>query len=1118
MSFFWREALAEFRSGLRGGIVPLIYIGLVGYLLIWLTDAEYLRDMGAVDIPRNAPGLVYLMTSGASFFLFFAWAWVFAQAIVRDRSAQLHEVVLAAPIPLRRWLLARYVGALGVALVLGSSQVAGFLLAPGLEWIGALPAGSVGATPWLAFAWSALIFTLPLALGAGALYTVAAIHTRSVAGPFAVAAFLMLCWMVAMIVFKGNHADQAIATLLDPSGFAEAEYQVENWTPREKTTALLELTPALLANRLLWVLLPLALFAVVLARITREKLSLERAPRRRTKPAAGKPQAVPAPTRVALRPIDSRPRWGRAVAAEAAWQIKQTLNRRWFWLSIVLLVVLAVGGAFVHVVQHAYGPLVPRTELVTPLLTTMFYLIIAFVVAALAGVTLRRDHQPGFGEMFDATPAPAGARLVGAVAAVAAVTLVLALIPGLGAIVTAALAAPDSLSVLTPLLHQIAVLAPGLLELAAVSLLLHALIRRPGPAYAASILAAFIMIVNHETGLVPYPPYQIGLPVVVSLSGLAGLAPWLDKLLISNGFKLALVVLLIACAAMVMQRGTDSGWRLFVRRFRIRLFGPAGAIAATASLALVGFGALMQQRFVEYGNYESREQRIADYAQWEQAWLSTQAPFAVAGGSVDLVVRPQQRELRGHWRLEGVRTAGAFLHAGTPTGFRLGEVTVQGQPVAVRHANDHLAIPLPDCPAAGCNVELEWSLNATGWDTEGGHPWLLGNAYWLRAVDVMPRLGLDPDRILRVTADRARHGLSETVSLPAYPATPASGAVAPAGRWQWRVQIDGRHVREGETTGLLDFADAWAATAVASRIEGYRVLHDPQRTRTAQAVAQDLDAMAACVHRRLGAAVEIDTIAQWPRKLGDTTAAGRWLIVREDPHWDVDDHGTGRTVRRAAMATALARRIVQDSADLRQGSGAVLFSEGLPGAIGLLCAGEADGVPALAALMHRSTDRITEALAGSSVPVGALRDAHAGGWAAEYAPQAARDWAARQSPQQLQALLSQIRATGDVEGALAAAVGEPVATLLLGPPQATELRLDSAGLIAGGERWRWEAGGWSLVPESPEPGLYSVRDNQLVVQPAHSWNGTPSLAVDMWPSYEREPRNNVLAPGAGHVR
>lgn|GEM_PF-4232007 len=68
---------------------------------------------------------------------------------MRDRSARFNEVVLAAPVPLSGWLTARFLGALAVVTpLLGSSQVVGFLVAPVLAWLGAVPPGSMEPTPW----------------------------------------------------------------------------------------------------------------------------------------------------------------------------------------------------------------------------------------------------------------------------------------------------------------------------------------------------------------------------------------------------------------------------------------------------------------------------------------------------------------------------------------------------------------------------------------------------------------------------------------------------------------------------------------------------------------------------------------------------------------------------------------------------------------------------------------------------------------------------------------------------------------------------------------------------------------------------------------------------------
>ena len=246
--------------------------------MLVLLSADNLRDLGATNVPRNSPHLVYLMTAGQAIWLLFVWAWLFAQVVVRDRAASLHEVVLSTPISLRALLAARYLGAVGLACVLSLATGIGFLLVPPLGALGVFPPDTVGPQPFFAIGHALLILTLPSAVGTGALFLCAAIRTRGVGGPFACAAAIMLVWMVAMVVVRGADADPAMASLLDPSAFAEVEEQSNLWTPREKAVGVLEVTAPLLANRLLWTFPGLLLLIVVLRRVERERLTLERAP------------------------------------------------------------------------------------------------------------------------------------------------------------------------------------------------------------------------------------------------------------------------------------------------------------------------------------------------------------------------------------------------------------------------------------------------------------------------------------------------------------------------------------------------------------------------------------------------------------------------------------------------------------------------------------------------------------------------------------------------------------------------------------------------------------------------------------------------------------------------
>lgn len=1124
------EARAELRAGLRSGIVGLVFLGLAGYLLMSLTNADYVQKMGAADIPRNAPSLVYLMSTGCMFFLFFAWAWVFAQPLLRDRQASLHEIVLSMPNSLQALLWGRFIGAAMVGALLAGALIVGFIATPLLGWMGLVPAGSITAPPWraLLFAWAWLL--IPAGTGIGALYYLATLRTRSVAGAFGLSALLMLLWMFAVVVLKGGHINPTLAAALDPSLFTYAQTRIETWTPLQKTHDLLPLTPQFLLNRVLWGAVPLLLLYGALRGVKRESLVLERPSRRR----AARPAPVRAqdPSRRAPAPaaIDagSAPGWRSALWLETRWQLRQILRGRGWWAAVAVLLAMGMLSAFVHGVWHAEGPMLPRPDMLLPLLKSAVFLVIAFIVAAMVGLISRRDHVEGFDGMFDATPAPFWLRPFARALAAIAVTLALAMLPGLSALLATAVAAPAALNLHDPLLYQTLVMAPPLIELAMLVFLVHALCRRSGVAYTLSMLLTFFFVLNHELGLVDHPLYEFGIPAHMNLSALTGWAPWSGYLLTLDGYKLSLSALLVALAALVLPRGVDSRRRGGMAQARARLRGPAGALAALAIVAMSGLAAVLQTGLSERGGYQPLAERQHEDAAWEHAWLGRAGAYSVAGGDLRLQAYPASATLRGEWDLRGVRASGDVLHAELPAGFTLEQATVSGRAVQADTRHDHLALPLGECSrsAQGCALRLRWTVTPPVWSSEGDTPWLSRAGVWLRAGDAAPRLGLDPQRVLRSPADRTRHGLRADPVLPAATAAVAADAIAPRGEWTWSVRVSGQQaeIAHGRGNGPLAFAAQWSPHAVASRAGDLRIVHDHSRADSAPTIGADVRDMRACVGRRLGRAGLVDTVVQWPRGLGEPGLFDRTLVLPEEPSWDVADTGVGRFLRRARIATALARRQLATDADLREGVGAVWLLEGAAGAVGLLCVGDEDGLAAMDQVLVREADRTAQALAASEAPVGDVSQAPAGDWAQRYAPLATLEWAAQQTAQDFDALTRALAATRSLPAALGERSGERSAAALLGPPLASQLSRVSEddGIRVEGLRWRWYRGGWTPVEDATAQYRLLVRRGGVVgLQPEPATYpryplDSDGLLLDAWPSYQRSPQQALLRPATAH--
>ncbi|MXX84831.1 MAG: ABC transporter permease [Acidobacteria bacterium] len=1136
------EARNEFRAGLRGPLVPICFLGLAAYLLIVVLNAEYMREMGGTDVARNSPYLVYLMFSGQAIWFWFAWAWVFGQAVVRDRSASLHEVVLATPVSLRLLLVGRYLGAVGLACLLSTGTVLGFLLVPLASPLGLLPAEAIGPTPWFAFGHAMALYVLPGTLGLGALFLWAAVRTRSVGGPFAVAAVLVLVWMVAMVAIRGAGAQLEVASMLDPSGFAETEEQAELWTPREKQTSLLSHTGPLVVNRLAWLFGPIVLSVLGLARLRREQLVLERAPGgragrsgvesgfwRRTKrrlegwigrasPARdvpGAPGTLPGPA--------APPSWTQVAASEAAWHLLVALRGWGFLLAVALLVAMGVAGSLYHIVLHMDGPLVPRSGLLLPLLGQLCYLIIVFMVAGFAGVALRRDERPGYGEMVDAAPAPLGSRLVGRGLAVCALTLGLAMVPAVAAWTLMAVVAPESLNFADPALFFGVLMGPAFLEVCAITVLVHALFRNSGAAHATAAIFAFVAVLNHEVGVVSYPPGQIGVPVHAVLSEFVGWTPWMAPVLTAGAFKVGLLVALTGIAWLAWPRGTAilAGDRIRAALTRVR--GGAGALVALGAVMLVATGAVLHQQLVDEGGYRSAAAEDAEDAAWERRFWRTAVPFSVQGGDVRILVDPAERLATANWRLRGVRSDA--LHGSLPHGAEIMSAVLSGSPVAITTAHDHFEIPLPGCQAAGCDLEIALTVRARGWPADGPAFWMHPAGAWLRAAEILPSLGFDPDRLVRSPPERRRLDLAPTPAAAPAAALASAAAVAPAGAWTWSVEFtrSGFQTRStGTTSGPLDFAVGWWREPPRESRDGpLTVLHGPQRTEDAPVVRQDVADMRACVAELAGSSPTVATIVQAPRQQGSTALHGDLLWIPEDEGWDVSPGGFGHWQRRARIAAAIAARLLADAADLRKEPGEGFLRVGVPGWIGMECVRQRDGVEAWVALQQRGADHVVEALGHLDAPARSL--AHAGGaaWAGEYAPLASAAWAEALGPREAARRALEIaarnRSGAPLGSAIASVAGGETAVALLGPPASSDVVVRGADreLNVEGLHWRWSEGGWQpasvpmhavqrLERDPDAPGRPIGPLPQSIEPPGESFT-----VLHARPGFERSPNDNV---------
>ncbi|MEM9880912.1 MAG: ABC transporter permease, partial [Pseudomonadota bacterium] len=687
-----------------------------------MTSAEYMQTLGATDVPRNAAAVVYLMTTGFMFFLFFAWAWIFAQPVLRDRSVSLHEIVLTAPISLKLLMCGRYFGACLLGIFLGCAVLCGFFVAPLLEVAGWLPPGSFAATPWSQFGFALVWLIIPTTMGVGALYLIAAIVSRSIVGPLCASVFIILVWMFCAVTLTEGDVNVTLAGVLDPSLFSFTLAETDLWTPDQKASAFLPLQWDFLANRFVWAGLPVIAFAIVLSRLDRERLisSIE------TTGAPNKADHRDAETVIqgVISSEEPARSWMRVYLRECGWQVSQVFQSRAFWIGAIILLCVGLSNAFIHIIWHADGPLLPDPNLMVREVNTSLYLVVVFILAALVGLVSRRDSVAGMDEMLDGLSTPDSLRLTARAVAVFLAVVVLTLVPGLAVVIATLLAGPSFLSPAFVFQAQMLVVAPAQIEAAMIIFLIHALIRHTGLAYGVSMFVVLVLILNHELGLTSYPPFEVGVPARMAFSPLTGWVPWLNYVATLGIYKITFGLFLVGAAALVLPRGFNSRLQHGGETIRERVRMRPGLIMLVVVVGLSSSFWVLTKQLVENGGYKSADASRAEDAAWERQWSQDlgDLAFSIQGGELHVSVNTSTPEVVGHWELKRVVASSEFLYATAPAGLVDIQARVNGRSTPIRIEHDLIRLHLGACGAQGCDVVLDWTVRQQGWPSAAEAP------------------------------------------------------------------------------------------------------------------------------------------------------------------------------------------------------------------------------------------------------------------------------------------------------------------------------------------------------------------------------------------------------------
>ncbi len=776
----------EFAYQIRRPATWLFAIALlfVGWSVI---QGNYVDDARNGYVLLNAPLVIASTTVIGGLLWLFVAASIAGDAAARDVESGQHPLSYTAPVSKFHYLAGRFLAAYALnALILLAVPVGMWL---GMRWPQLEPE-LFG--PWrpAAFALAYLLIALPNAFIATAVqFAFAALSRRAIVAYFGSVVLFFASMGMAAFVAVALH-QQDLARLLDPIGMIAIVSDLsDTWTTTEANTRLVGLQPMLIANRLLWICVGVALLAFTWRRF-RLAHPAERGRGARSRKAVA-PQARVAneavPTHVAMREPGPARRFGLSMQLRQLLAITgqslRTLARGWTVFGPLIVVAFLVCVAVPARMEFVGVPLLPRTEHVLTYLTAALanpanrvWMIIPLLIIFYAGELVWGERDARMGEITGATPVP---DWVFFVAKFLALALLLA-----GWMVMLAIAGVIGQAALGYEHFEISLYAKVLLGLQLTDYLLFALLaltvhtvvnqKHLGTLAALGVYAliAFAPLLGIEEKLLVF-----GASPAWSYSDMRGFGGSLHPWLAFKAYWVAWAVLLAVLARLVWARGSTAGIRARWNLARARMTRPTLVAAALAGVAVLGLGGYVFRNTHMLNAYQTRDDRLAQQAEYERRYARyANAPQPrVASSNLRVDIHPERHaaRFRGHYRLvnpnpQAVDTVHVAIPARAGVEIRMlafdRRATRRLDDARLGHRIYRLASPLR--PGESMRLDFEVDFQPRGFANHGADETIVENGSWISAVNFLPAIGYQRSRELREPGDRLVQHLPARPRIP----------------------------------------------------------------------------------------------------------------------------------------------------------------------------------------------------------------------------------------------------------------------------------------------------------------------------------------------------------------
>ncbi|MGE5564126.1 MAG: M1 family aminopeptidase [Bacillota bacterium] len=642
----------EIRYQLRN---PVFWVAVAIFFLMGfgITASENVRIGTPGGVHENAANAIAVATAVFSIFYVFVVTAFVANAIVRDEASGFAPIVRATSVSARQIVIGRFIGGLVVACLGYLALPIGMLSGSVMPWV---DPETIGPQVFSYYAWPFLIFAIPnIFLICAVLFALATV-LRSMMAAYVGAIVLVMGYLVTSSVLGQKIEYRETVARWEPLGTGALGEATRYWTQSELNSRLVELSGAMLFNRIFAIVLGLLFLGFTLWRFS----MTERAPsrfrlRRLAKRQAREVALAAAPPALGGQSVtmrDARPSRVPQFMSRLRVEVRQVLTSP--GLIILALLAVAFTALVLWVSRSSYGtsdhPTVAATVTAARGGSALFLLMIA---AFYGGELVWRERDRKINELIDSTAVPSWVMTIPKVIAIFLVLLIVNLAAALTGIVYQLVEGGRSIGLLDYLGWFIVPAAIDGLLIAILAVFVQVL--SPNKYVGWGILfvwfVAGIFMSNMGYG---NPLYNYGGSPNVPLSDFVGAGSFWKGAAVFQFYWFCFAVILVVVAHLLWPRGTDLSLRSRLRRVPHLVSAPALAIVLVAAGLMAATGAYAYYNVKVLNRYQTADDREKYQADYERKYLKYEhLPMpAVTRVTLDIQLYPKDRRLLAEGRYD----------------------------------------------------------------------------------------------------------------------------------------------------------------------------------------------------------------------------------------------------------------------------------------------------------------------------------------------------------------------------------------------------------------------------------------------------------------------------------